>query len=279
MREDVHFYIDNAPPVEVAMVLRCLSSEDHMSVEEIAGRLTAAYSFSMQRDRTYSPRRLYDLGLACQSKQGNRVAYSLSPTGERVQALLSVIPDFCADVMHYLHYTTYDSSNPASRKYLWSYRVCCNTLWQERRIVPTGEMAARIQTSMEHEFPELDLGARQGARFDRTAASRVYTWIRQLVPSPILKDDDPLVPRIIQRFELVLLALDHLYRERGYRYGDPVILDELLLNEISGVFFLDAGCCQELILLAGRLVGDLKLTDTFAGTSVSLLAPYGIDRI
>ena len=78
---------------------------------------------------------------------------------------------------------------------------------------------------------------------------------------------------------LALLALDDVYRSRGYRYGDPVILDEPMLDEVARVFFLDPICCRKLLDLAARLTKVIKLSDTFAGTSVTLMAPYTIERI
>ena len=80
-------------------------------------------------------------------------------------------------------------------------------------------------------------------------------------------------------FALQLLALEQVYQSRGYRHGDPVILDDGLLDETSRVFFLDPTCCRSLIDLAARLTKTVKLSDTFAGTSVALLEPYGIERI
>jgi hypothetical protein len=140
-------------------------------------------------------------------------------------------------------------------------------------------MASAIQVAMKEEFPNLDYQTRIGTRFDATASTRWLRWVRSLVPSPFPKGQKSLQRRIVDRFELVLLALDDLYRARGYRYGDPVILDESLLGAISSVFFLDLTCCRELIDLAARLTKVIRLSDTFAGTSITLMEPYSIERI
>ena len=58
--EDIHFYIDNAPPDEVTHVLRVLSVGNPLTPDEIAKVMVNQYGFEMQRDHSYSPRRLYE---------------------------------------------------------------------------------------------------------------------------------------------------------------------------------------------------------------------------
>ena len=163
---------------------------------------------------------------------------------------------------------------------MWSYRKCCEVIWAEGYPLPTPQLAARVQGLMQDEFPQLDFSARQGARFDSTAAGRFYTWIGQLAPSPLPQQgDDRLCRRSVQRFELALLSMGYVYRARGYRYGDPVVLDDQLLDELARVFFLERTCYRELLSLAAAITRHVALRDTFAGTSVTLLAPYGVEDI
>lgn len=276
---DTHFYIDNAPPEEVSWTLRALSSSDLLSPQMIADRLYAEYGFSMQRDRTYSPRRLYDLGLAEQSGTGTRIRYSLSKLGVRFQSILVFDQELYADLMHFLHYSRYDEK-PETRKYLWSYRRCCDIVWEKGEAVSVQQLAAEVQSSMRHKFPDLDFGARTGARFDSTAAGRFYGWIRQLTPPPFVNQDKGLLNRrTVSYYELALLSLDYVYRTRGYRYGDPVVLDEVLLDELARVFLLEHQCCRNLLGFAAKMTRTVVLRDTFAGTSVNLMAPYGIENL
>ncbi|MEK9136138.1 MAG: hypothetical protein AAB393_03360, partial [Bacteroidota bacterium] len=235
--EDVHFYIDNAPPGEVEWVLRCLHASDPMTTQMIAERLSTEFGVAMQKDKTYSPRRLFDLGLSDQgTSDAKKKAYTLTALGQRVRELLALDNELYPDLMHYLHYSSYDAK-PGSRKFLWSYRHCCNSVWSERRLIDKGEMASRILGWMKQEFPKLDYGARVGARFDGTAVGRCYAWVQQLQPAPFSNADNSLMPRITQRYELALLALDDVYRTRGYGYGDPVVLDAQFLDDVSRVFF------------------------------------------
>jgi len=275
--EDTHFYIDYAPPDEVRKVLWCLSSEQPLTPAE-AFDVLESQGRPVKSRRTEIPRRLHDLGLASQVKQGNRVAYLLTDVGRKLQEIDSFASDMYSDLVHFLHFSSWDGS-PQTRKFLWSYRQCSELAWREGQLLSTKEIAARIQNQMTEDFPHLDYAAQVGARFDDTAAGRWARWINELSPHPFHEGDGILQKRIVSDHELVLLALDDVYRSRGYRYGDPAVLDETLFDEVSRVFFLDPVCCRELIDLAGRLTKAIKFSDTFVGTSITLLAPYGIERI
>jgi len=276
--EDIHFYVDNAPPDEVTHVLRVLSVENSLTPDEIAKVMVNQYGFEMQRDHSYSPRRLYDLGVACQDRQGPKVTYRLTERGAKLQAIQAMNPALATDLLHYLHYTSY-SGNPHDRKYLWSYRKCCEIFWSTQRLVPNQNLASQILSRMSEEFSSLNWTARVGARFDSTAVGRVYTWLRALDPPPFTKSDKDLHPRFVQRFELALLALDDTYRSRQYHYGDAVLMDESLVNQIAGVFFLDPKCCADLLRLSANIVPSVKMSDTLGGASINLLRPFTIDDL
>lgn len=275
--EDTHFYIDYAPPDEAHKALRCINSQQPMTTKEVFD-LLELQGQPVKSRRTEILRRLYDLGLATQLKRGNQVAYLLSSMGKALQHVESFAPDAYPDLMHFLHFSSW-SKDPGCRKYLWSYRRCSELAWKEARLLPRKQIAAVLQAQMLEEFPDLDYTAQSGGRFDSSAAGRWAQWIMALTMPPFTDTNDNLTRRAIDRHELALLALDDVYRSRGYRYGDPVILDETLLDEVARVFFLDHACCRQLIDIAARLTRDIKLSDTLAGTSVSLLAPYGIERI
>jgi DNA-binding transcriptional ArsR family regulator len=276
--EDTHFYIDNVPPSEVSYVLRVLFVDSGLTSNEIAQAITGEYGFEMQRDHSYSPRRLYDLGVACQDRQGQKINYRLTEQGAKLQKIQAMNSALAIDLLHYLHYTTY-SGNPRGRKYLWSYRKCCEIIWSTQRVVPNKDLASQILSKMSEEFSFLDWTARVGARFNSTAAGCVYTWLRALEPSPFMKSDRNLHPRFVQRFELALLALDDTYRSRQYRYGDAVLMDESLVNQIAGVFFLDPRCCTNLLRLSANIVPSVKMSDTLGGASINLLHPFSIDDL
>jgi len=277
-REDTHFYLDNVPPEELQLTLRVLPLEGGLSPDEVAGALESEYGFRMQKDRTYSPRRAHDLGLARQARLAGKLVYLLTPRGAKVQAIVGVDAGFGMDLLHYLHYSSF-SGAPGDRKYLWSYRRCCELVWAASAAPPSADMAAQIQAQMRETFPHLDWTAKVGARFDATAAGRLKAWLRALEPSPLPAETGQLVPREVARYELALLGLDDLYRARGYRYGDPVLLDDAVVDETAAVFFLKRDCCRDLLHLAARLSSAVKMADTLAGPSVNLVRAYTVDDL
>ena len=278
-KEDVHFLIDNAPPAEVEYILASLEPDFAHSTEELRQRLLLDWGYSAQRNLTFSTRRLLDLELADKADTtSGKPGHVITQLGEKVRRILSIDQELYAELMHFLHYTSYDGE-PSSRKLLWSYRTCCEIVWARKEVPPMPELVAEIQSRIAEFFPSA-YASRIGGNFNAGGISSGWKpWLAQLEPSPFASEGRALMLRHSHRFELALLALDHVYRSRGYRYGDPVVLDESLLDEVARVFFLDAVCCRELIDLAARLTKTIKLSDTFTGTSIALLAHYGIERV
>jgi hypothetical protein len=277
--EDLHFLIDNAPPKEVRFVLQSLDASYPYSTQQLKDRILSHWGYTVQKNFTFSTRRLIDLGLATRSKTSERKpGYILTSLGSKVQEVISIEPTLYPEIMHYLHYTSYDDQDPMSRKLLWSYRVCSDLVWEQKQIPPVSQLVAYVQSGIAEGWPEA-YARRVGGNFNAGGVTSGWKpWVVQLEPS-IIVDETSIVPRRSTHYELSVLALDDLYRHRKYRYGDPVVIDEVLLDEISRVFFLDPVCCRELLDLAARLIDDIKLADTFAGTSVTLMAPYTVERI
>lgn len=181
------------------------------------------------------------------------------------------------DLLHYLHYSGY--RGPADRKVFWSYRRCCVLNWSTGGLRAPSDLAPQIQAEIYDEFPDLDVSARVGARFNSTAVSAVYSWLRGLEPSPIGKVGEPIRPREVRHFELALLALDDTYRFTGHQYGDPVLADREFLQQVAGVFFLDVDVCRTLLSTAAKITSVVRITDTLAGPAIWLEQPYSVDSL
>lgn len=299
MKEDVHFYVDNAPPDEVVAVISLLHDGIKRKTRQIAIDLLRYRNFAMQKDTSYTPRRLMDLGLAERSGSGTVKEYTLTAIGHEVARMVSIDRSLALDVLHYLHFTPFAGAPPKGsrhvdsvvslRKYLWSYRRCCVRVWAGGQVPDRDRLAGEILADMVASFPTIDFSqfvsggtARAGGRFDGTGVGRVMAWLQALEPSPIPEDkrDKRLIPREVDRVELALLALDDVYRARGYAYGDPVIMDEALLRQAAGVFFLDLECCTRLIQLAARLFPRrLTMRGTLEGALVVLHGPYTVEDV
>lgn len=278
IKEDVHFLIDNAHPNEIEALLRCASSRQPYTVTQLREILMTELGYSAQRNLTLSTRRLCDLGLAINKRTDrNEAGYLLTQKGVQIRNLIEIDPVLATDVLHYLHYNGYDGS-PEARKLFWSYRICCEVVWNLGHIPPTSELTAEVQQRIASEFPEI-YGRKVGGNFNAGGVSAWKAWVTRLDPSPFDETKQTIVPRTRQSFEVALLALDHVYRKRGYRYGDPVVVDDVLLDELARVFFLDIMCCRDLLGFASKVTKTIVLADTFAGTSVRLLAPYDIANL
>jgi len=276
--EDVHFLIDNAHPKEVEYVLRCLSPKQAYSTTELRERLLVEFNYQAQKNLSFSTRRLCDLELATShDNPQSRPGCMLTTLGVKARNLLETDYELYADAMHYLHYDGYDGS-PSARKLFWSYKCCCDMVWAQKRVPPASELAAEVQSRIAAEFPE-SYSRRVGGNFNVGGVSAWKAWLACLACPPFSQTGRELILRKRPNFELALLSLDHVYRARGYRYGDPVVLDDELLDELAQVFFLEHGCYRELLNLASKMTRTVALNDTFAGTSVNLLAPYGVKDI
>ncbi len=271
--EDKHFYIDDAPPVEVAMVLRVLTEDRGYTSAEIAEALSAMYGFDMQKDRSYSPRRLHDLKLAEQYRDGI-VKYRLTPLGTRLQILSSVDSALGFELLHYLHYTS-ASIQPEDRKLFWSYRRLCDHVWIDRQVKSSKSLASQLQADISQTFEHIDDSEKEGGRFSSSGVNQGLKWLRVLQPSP-LDEKARVLLRPVSNPQLLILALDDLYRHNGFSYGGSVVVTDEILDKIARVFFFEPSSCRESLASAAALSPAVQLSDTLAGMSVALTRPYSI---
>jgi len=276
---DTHFQLDNVTPKEFLAVIKALRDDCFYSPDEIAVELEKKYMFKMQDDHTYTPRRLFDLDLVTREKNNNKISYRINERGVKIKKIIDFKQNLIYDVLHYLHYTSYDKNNPISRKLLWSYYKGCYFIWSKKKKIEDKEMSSHIQSEIRLEFNQLEHTSRIGARFSSKASSSIKCWINVLDPCPFSpnKKDRSIYPRIVQNYELALLALDDLYRRNEFSYGTPVLLNEDIVNQLAGVFFLDLTCFRELLRIASKVTTYIKLDDARAGgQKITLLRPYTI---
>jgi hypothetical protein len=273
--EDVHFLIDNVPPQELELTLRCLDSLLPKSTDNLRSELNSNWNFLVQKNYTFTTRRLQDLGLATKSDQ-DRNSFILTNLGYKVQQLLDTLPELCPDIFHYLHY----SGSPEVRKYFLSYKWCCQTVWARKEILSTSELVGEVQSRIEANYPAL-YGLKVGGNFNAGGVSAWRAWISKLEPSVLSDDpkDKQIYPRDVSAFQLALLSLNNLYQDRGYCFGDPVLLDDELVDELAGIFFLDHNSYRSLVALAAKVTRHLTIRDSFAGTTITLIKPFTVEDI
>lgn len=277
-KEDDHFLIDHAPPNEVRLALQSLRSNSRLTTRDLRIQIMERFGYEPQADFAYTTRRLYDLGLSSVNRKGTESAiHSLSSLGQQMVDLLAVDDELYADAMHFLHYDRYNGSEEA-RKLFWSYRECCTFAWSRKENPPNREVVAHVQAGIEKLMPSAHQ-SRIGGNFNSGGVTEWRSWLRELVPPPVQTGSRHMLLRSITRYEPVLLAIDYVYRQRGYGYGDSVVLDDELLDDTARIFFLDPSCCRQLIDIASELTLFLDLSDTFAGSAVTLHKPYEIRDI
>jgi hypothetical protein len=279
--EDVHFFVDNAPPAEVVHILRVLSADTALSKAELKEMLSVLYGFTMQKKDTHSPRRLDDLKLTVTLRSGGAPKRQLTPLGHKLQVLIATDENLSGDLLHYLHYTNYRGL-PEDRKLFWSYRRCCEYAWASGSIANNKKIASDVQSDIDSEETFKHLRhlkmEREGMRFDARGVNEVFRWVRTLEPSA-LDENETVKPRTVSNFHLPVLALDDFYRHEGLAYGSAIVLTDEVLDKVARVFFLDATCCRDLLKMATYFTSALTLADTLVGMSVTLNRPYTLDDL
>lgn len=265
-----HFYIDYCPYEQAITTLQALSHEKYLTSFELAESIG-------EELRSEVRKRLVLLKIAQEKEDNNSLAYVLTTLGNKLKEISYFDSELLPDLFHYLH-LLYDPDDINSPKMFWSYSQCSKIFWNSGELTNYKEIASIVQNRMKDDFPNLDYTASVGARFDNYAVGRWAGYIKNLIPSPV-DDNKRLIKRSLSRFEIILLAITHLYYSRHYRFGDPVVLGNNVLDEISSVFFLDPDCSKQLINIASRLSPLLSKRDTYGGMAITLNEPYTIERI
>ena len=56
-------------------------------------------------------------------------------------------------------------------------------------------------------------------------------------------------------------------------------MDESLVAQTAGVFFLDISCCADILRLAVKIVPLVEMSDTLGGPSIHLLRPFTVNDV
>lgn len=279
-KEDHHFYIDNASLPEVATALRVLSTDRALGPTMIRVIAARDFDYQMQKDATYAPRRLRDLGLASLDNGAGR-GYILTAMGLKLQSILQYDQGLAYELFHYLHYTGF-AGHPDARKLLWSYRRCCQLVWASGHVVDKSIVASTILSEAAQRFADCLAGVGSQGGFKAGAVGSVYSWLRKLEPSPLPKSsqsEGPIVRRALRVPSLAGLALDDLYRDRGIPYGDPVTLDTGVIDCLAQVFFASPESLYSGLTETARHSKNVKLLETVSGVAVELVQPFTLSDV
>ena len=271
------FHIEqNVTPEHVRVILPMLSTANavgalqiYQAAQQMGHRITYDY---VRRNLKV----LADLGLL---KDQARL-FTLSPSGVAAQALLRLKPAAFQDVMHFLFYTSWDITYTSELAFCWTYQTICNLLWDARPTVIQGQkLVADVVDLAQTRFPE------QG-RIALTdwAIEGAYQWLRALEP-PFVK-----VPAAGGRrktgggrtgcsTELLLLAVDYLYRKLRLPYQSSLPLDEVRIRSICQLCLLDTTSFKETADATVKAFGPLTAHGNERAMTLTLTRPIRLEGL
>lgn len=199
----------------------------------------ADFSQVIQADRQL--KRLQDLGLI-KSRAGEH-----QPTADG-QALCEAVtrkPEIVFELFHYLHYIQWDAAQPLKKTLFWSYRTCCQLLYERQQCTLDTtfkkQMADEMNTMISNSEmfgPHVEASTRKGAvSISHNTISGVQHWLAAL--NPIVIEDNIFTRRTFCPPELMVLAVGELYREAEVELGTEMLLLDDKLNAICQLCLLD----------------------------------------
>jgi len=213
----------DATPRRVEGVLTAVAQLDHSALSSVSYDMVYDLTQKLGYDlnRRYEPIVLLkDLGML------DRRSSLLTPLGKDLWRLVKAKPSAFHELMHCLHYSTWDSSSPFTNCFSWSYRAVCDSLWESG----SGTVDRRQLVSLVLEQGATQLGA-QHISFGPSSIDGILHWLRVLNP-PVITSSQVLgkVETVFSRRafcppETLALAIDHLYRSWGVDYQVNLLLD------------------------------------------------------
>lgn len=166
-------------------------------------------------------------------------AWRLTPRGVYLRVLAEWnLPAF-NDMMHYLYYASWNFGDQEMATFSWTYQTVCNLLWERRPAVIDGKaLAAEVRDLAQQQF-NLD-----SVSITDYAIDGVYNWLRSLDPAFAWTDTktrrrETNSGRSACTPELLLMAIDYLYRTQGMAYNEPVLMDEEKVSIVCRLCLLD----------------------------------------
>ena len=271
--EDKHFLIDYVPPLELTYSLISIKNNDGLSNKELSTFIEENFELPTQKNFSSTTRRLLDLGLV---EKNNNNEFYITELGNRINEIYHFDYEIFFDLIHYLHNTKY-INNPLSRKYFWSYRSLTQYFWNHKELRSDKEMSEIVLADIQEKWPE-HFRETKGGNFNPGGVSSWRYWINQLTPE-VINQERRLIKRETSRYQLILLSINNLYRSEKIDFGNPILLSANIIDQIASEFFLKNDCVNNLINIAAQFSSALSIGDTFAGKSITLHKPFGIERV
>jgi hypothetical protein len=217
LTESYVFHIRNAPPEDLAVALTTIERYPGLStVSDIVERAEMLGFTVRDRQRFEALITARDLGLV--RPEQNR----LTSKGTLAARLELLKPDLFVDIIHGLLYTLWNPAQKDHNCFSWSYRAICKTLWNTGNGSLPGrrELASIVETEAQTVFPEARIA------FSSKSVGGALLWISSLAPPVLDEEETHFARRGFCAPELLILAIDFVYRSREIDYGANLLLND-----------------------------------------------------
>jgi hypothetical protein len=233
----ITFHIRNVPPNDLIVVLKTLSVHPELqTIKEIVSQAQALGFQVQDSKRLEALITARELGLISNNRN------MLSDVGAQVLDINENKPDLFVDVIHSLLYSLWSPSKPEDNCYSWSYRTICNILWDANHyeIIPT-RIASETGAAIQEKFKLVDIP------FSAKSVRDALLWLIPLNPSTFPSSTTNFQRRVFCPPEIMVLAINFLYKSTETDYGVHMLLNDDKRDEICKFCLLDVDAFERVL--------------------------------
>lgn len=197
----------------------------------------------------------------------------LTQRGKVCRDLANFRPAVCADIMHYILYTTWQPGG--MRDYWsWSYRQICEAIWRARpRLDEPKVVFAQVQAEAEHQFEDL------APALGEETVLAVRNWLADLSPQFLIAAGGKFVSCAERQWfspELAILALSYLANASNIAAGTPLPLQPMTMERLEPLCLAPAESIASIVQTASSTYPQLAIHTGEWGSSAILRQPVDI---
>lgn len=235
----------NATPGYIEAIMETLASDEssksYWRYEDVVdGALRDGYTLISRSEPFYFVKQLGIIG---------RKPYALTDKGRILHSLLRKNIDVFNAIIHFLVYSLWTKKEPLKNCFSWTYRTFVNELWESVRVdIDKKKYAAVLANRAKEEFIT-KFGLSLRVSLSVNSINGVLNWLEVLEPSCIERHNKVITftRRTFSSPELMILAIDFLYRQRNADYGTTLFLTEENIETICKVCLLEPSAFESVL--------------------------------